>query len=109
MAKTISFDIDGQHYTLEFTRRTIKEMENEGFSISAIRERPINTFPMLFSGAFKCHHKRMKTEDINRIYKSLTNKEDLIQKLVDMYNEALDSLFEEPDENAKNVQWKANF
>lgn len=109
MAKTLSFDFEGEHYTLEYTRRTVKEMEDEGFTISAIRNKPLTMFPMLFRGAFKCHHKRVKKETVDLIYKRFTNKEELVEKLVEMYNEALDSLFEEPEENEKNVRWKTNF
>ncbi len=109
MAKQISFQFEGENYTLEFTRRTVKEMENEGFSISALRDRPVNMYPVLFAGAFKCHHKRIKREKIEQIYKKLPDKVSLAENLVEMYNDALETLFEEPEENTKNVQWKANF
>ena len=69
MAKIIEFDYEGEHYTLEFTRRTVKDMENEGFSLSAMRNRPMTMYPMLFAGAFKCttsgHRKTPSTESTN--------------------------------------------
>lgn len=109
MAKTISFKFENTEYTLEYSRRTVRDMENEGFSISALRNRPVNMYPVLFAGAFKCHHKGIKKETVERIYKLLPNKEELAEALVTMYNDALDTLFEEPGENEKNVQWKTNF
>ena len=30
MAKTINFNYEGQHYVLEFSRRTVRQMENNG-------------------------------------------------------------------------------
>lgn len=109
MAKTIEFDYEGEHYILEFTRRTVRDMENEGFSLSAMRNRPMTMYPMLFAGAFKCHHKRTPKDTIDRIYKQLKDKEELAEALATMYNGALDTLFDEPEENEKNVEWKSNF
>jgi len=109
MAKTLTFEIDNTEYTLEFTRRTIKDMESEGFSISAMRDRPMTLFPKLFAGAFKCHHKGTKRETIESIYKRLPRKEELAESLMAMYNDTLDTLFEEPEDTEKNVEWKTNF
>lgn len=108
MAKTIEFTYEGETYTLEFTRRTIKDMENEGFSLRALRDMPANTFPKLFAGAFRCHHRKISKELVEKMYKSLSHKEELAEKLAEMYNSALDTLFEEPEEG-KNVEWKSNF
>lgn len=109
MAKTIDFEFDGETYTLEFTRRTIKDMENEGFSLSAMSARPVTMYPRLFQGAFRCHHRRLDSDKIDRMYKSFVNKEELAEKLAIMYNDALDTLFDEPGENEKKVEWKSNF
>ena len=109
MAKTISFEFENTEYTLEYSRRTIKDMESEGFSISAMRDRPVTMYPLLFAGAFKCHHKGIKKDTVERIYKRMPNKEELAESLMTMYNAALDTLFEEPEENEKNVEWKTNF
>lgn len=109
MAKTISFEFDNTEYTLEFTRRTVKDMESEGFSLSAMRDRPVTMFPLLFAGAFRCHHRGIGKEQVQRIYKALPNKEELAESLYEMYNGAIDTLFEEPEDNEKKVQWKTNF
>ena len=37
--KQITFTYDGKEYKLEFTRRTIRQMEENGFNIQAINER----------------------------------------------------------------------
>jgi len=63
MAKQLNFTYDGKDYTLEFTRRTVAEMEKKGFIASDITEKPMTTLPALFAGAFLAHHRFVK-EDI---------------------------------------------
>ena len=42
---------------------------------------PAMMYPMLFAGAFKCHHKRAPKDTIDRIYKQLKGKEELAEEL----------------------------
>ncbi len=109
MAKTITFDFEDETYTLEFTRRTVRDMEASGFRLNDIKDKPMTAYPLLFKGAFKCHHRRVDDAVTDKIYASLTNKEGLIEKLVEMYVDTMNTLFEEPEESEKNVQWKASF
>lgn len=108
MAKQIHFTYDDKEYTLEFTRRTVKQMEDEGFIVRDIDARPMTLLPALFAGAFKAHHRFVRQEVIDQIYDAMPDKEALIGKLADMYNEPLMSLMDEPDEG-KNVDWMANW
>ena len=78
MAKQIIFTYDGKDYTLEYTRRTIKQMEDEGFVARMIDDRPMTLLPALFAGAFKAHH---RFAELNRLegaildlYDKLTNE-----------------------------------
>ena len=105
MAKTINFTYEGKEYTLEFTRRTIRQMEDEGFVAKHIDDRPMTLLPALFAGSFKAHHRFVKPEVIDAIYAAMPNKDKLITKLAEMYNEPIMSLMEEPAETAKNVDW----
>lgn len=109
MAKQIVFAYEGKEYTLEFTRRTVKQMEDEGFVAKHIEDRPMSVLPALFAGAFKAHHKWVKAEVIEDIYAHMPNKEVLIEKLAEMYNEPLIALLKEPDDSAKNVDWMASW
>jgi len=110
MAKQIIFSYDGKDYTLEYTRRTIKQMEDEGFVAQDIDRKPMSLLPALFSGAFKAHHRFVKQEVIDAIYAAMPNKEQLIAKLAEMYNEPIMSLMEEPEANAAgNVDWVASW
>ena len=110
MAKQLRFTYDGKDYTLEFTRRTVVEMEKKGFIASDITDKPMTMLPALFAGAFLAHHRFVKEDVINDIYSKLTNKEDLIGKLAEMYNEPIMALVEEPDENTEgNLNWTATW
>lgn len=109
MAKQLNFTYDGEDYTLEFTRRTVAEMEKKGFIASDITEKPMTTLPALFAGAFLAHHRFVKEDIINDIYSKLTKKEDLIGKLAEMYNEPILALVEEPEKAEGNLDWTATW
>ena len=109
MAKQLSFEFDGKEYILEYTRRTVAEMEKKGFIASDITDKPMTTLPALFAGAFLAHHRFVKEDVINDIYSKLTKKEDLIGKLAEMYNEPIMALVEEPDGDVGNVNWTATW
>ena len=109
MAKKINFSYEGKDYTLEYTRATVKQMEDSGFDIQAVGERPYTMIMALFSGAFRANHKFIKRDKVEEIYKNMPNKELLIEKLVEMYNEPLETLMEEPEDSAKKVTWEVSF
>ena len=109
MAKQLNFTYEGKDYTLEFTRRTVAEMEKKGFIASDITEKPMTTLPALFAGAFLAHHRFVKEDIINDIYSKLTKKEDLIGKLSEMYNEPILALVEEPEKAEGNLDWTATW
>lgn len=109
MAKQLTFTYDGKGYTLEFTRRTVAEMEKKGFIASDITDKPMTTLPALFAGAFLAHHRFVKEDIINDIYSKLTKKEDLIGKLAEMYNEPILALVEEPEKAEGNLDWTATW
>jgi len=109
MAKRIVFEFEGQEYTLEFTRKSIETMERQGFVASDIVEKPMTTLPTLFAGAFLAHHRYVKKDVVDAIFNRMTNKQELINKLAEMYNEPILALVDEPEEDEGNVIWEANF
>lgn len=109
MAKQLVFNFEDKEYILEYTRRTVAEMEKKGFVASDITDKPMTTLPALFAGAFLAHHRFVKEDVINNIYTKLTKKDELIGKLAEMYNEPIMALVEEPDEDEGNVNWTATW
>lgn len=109
MSKQLTFTFEDKDYTLEYTRRTVAEMEKKGFIASDITDKPMTTLPALFAGAFLAHHRFVKEDIINDIYSKLTKKEDLIGKLAEMYNEPILALVEEPEKAEGNLDWTATW
>ena len=103
MAKTIKFPYDGKDYTLEFNRRSIERMEQNGCD-----SKPLTTITRLFEGAFLMHHPYCKKETIDEIFKEFTNKKELLKALTQMYAEPLEALVE--DSTSKNaIAWDKSF
>lgn len=109
MSKQLNFTYEGKDYCLEFTRRTVEMMERNGFVASDIQSKPMTILPALFAGAFLAHHRYIKQDLINAIYARLTDKQELIGKLVEMYNEPISALIDDPEENEGNVNWTASW
>jgi hypothetical protein len=105
MSKQLNFKYNGTEYTLEYTRRTVEQMEREGFVADDLKSKPLTMLPTLFAGAFKAHHRYVKREVIDEIYSKMTNKADLIGKLAEMYNEPIMALIDEPVESSENLTW----
>ncbi len=109
MAKTITFKYEDKEYTLEFTRKSIEKMEKMGFKISELEVKPVSTLPQLFNGAFLVHHPFIKRELTDEIFSKMTNKEELLVKLAEMYSEPIVSLMVDPEVNEGNVSWGASW
>lgn len=105
MAKTINFEFEGVQYNLEYTRKSIETMERKGFKISDLEDKPVTTFPAMFAGAFLAHHKFVKPEIIDKIFNSLRNKDALVGKLAEMYNETILVMMDDPEESEGNLDW----
>lgn len=106
MSKRISFNYKGKDYTLEFTRRSVKEMEARGFNASELETKPMTTLSLLFSGAFLAHHRYESQDTIDTIYDGFSNKKEMLAKLVEMYNDTLDPLADDQDEaDGGNISW----
>ena len=105
--KQITFSYDGKEYTLEYDLKRVKMMERLGFNIHEIDAKPMTLFPQLFWGAFQKHHKGISQDITDEIYKHIKNRDALISKLMDMYIDPINALFDEPSEG--NVSWDPNW
>lgn len=106
--KKITFPYKGKEYTLEFNRRSIEKMEANGFDINTAPNTPVTTIRVLFEGAFLMHHPYVDKRVIAEIYDEFTNKQDLLNALIEMYSEPIQALSE--DSKSKNaIRWDKNF
>lgn len=110
MGKHLTVTHNGKEYTLEYTRRTVQRMEQNGFVVKDIEEKPVSTLPKLFAGAFLANHQFVRQNEIDEIYKDLDNKPELIAKLAEMYSEPIAALVEGPGEgDSGNASWTADW
>ena len=113
MAKqvTIHDPTSGVTYTLEYTRKTVEIMERQGFVADDVVKKPMTLLPTLFAGAFLAHHRFVKRDVIDNLYARLTHKDELISHLVEMYNDPLVTLLEDPEQEdgEGNLSWKAGW
>lgn len=109
MSKQLIFTYEDKEYCLEFTRKSVEQMEKSGFKASEIDDKPMTVLPALFAGSFLANHRFTKQDVIDKIFAKMTNKGELISKLAEMYNEPIASLVDEPEENEGNVSWTASW
>lgn len=103
----IQIEYKDEVYTLGFSRRTIQQMEKQGFVLEEVMSKPATLVPMFFKGAFLMHHPRIREEVVNEIFKNLPNKDDLLVALIEEYQAPLNAMFDEPDEtDEKKGSWK---
>lgn len=105
MAKTVTLTYEKCDYTLEFTRRSIKQMEDNGFIVTEVEKKPMMILD-IFRGAFIAHHPRVSREKIDEIYDQIGNKRALVERLVEMYTEPINALLSDSTEG--NAIWKSN-
>lgn len=94
MGKRIEFEFDGKTYKLEFSKYTVKQAEEEGFSLAKLDDKPLNMLEILFRCAFYKNHKSIqyRPELAQEIYETLDNKESLLTALMELYSEPVNQL-----------------
>ena len=109
MAKQLKLIDKTGEYTLEYNRRSIEQMERTGFVVSDITDKPMTVLPALFAGAFLKNHRKVKRDAIDAIFDRVSDKQGLIGKLAEMYNEPIEALLDEPEEDEGNATWEASW
>ena len=104
MGKTIRFTYDNRDYVLEYTKRTIKRMEEDGFDYGEVEKKPMTMIPLLVKGAFLAHQRWIKDDEVDEILAVIKNKEAFYTTLSEMYAEQMKFLVDTEDEG-KNVEW----
>ena len=107
MSKSITFTYEDKDYTLEYSRNSIRAMERKGFIADDIATKPMSVLPDLFAGAFVKNHPTTKRETIDKIYEMMADKRTLVEALIELYNDPIEALLDEPKEG--NVKWSPNW
>lgn len=107
MNTKINLTYEGEKYTLEFDRMTIKLLEGTGFQYEEFMAKPMTNVDLAFTAAFIKNHPNTPTTTIEAIYESCPDKSKLIGTISKMINECYESLTSEPDkEQSKKVTWE---
>lgn len=113
MATKITVNFNNNDYTLEYSRSAVRQMEQQGFVLEQISEKPMTMIPLLVHGAFFKNHRNIKKTLVDDIYEHLQGKvgdeseEGFIQVLLEMYAETVTALTDNKSVDEGNVAtWK---
>lgn len=113
MATQITVSYRNNDYLLEFNRTTAKQIEDQGFVLDQVGEKPATMIPLLVYGAFAMHNRGIKRSLVDEIFKNLVNKagkdgeEGFILLLSEMYAESVSVLMDDDSiEEGNAATWK---
>ena len=97
MSTTVTITYQNQQYILEYSRNAVKQLEQQGFVIDQLGDKPMTMVPLLVYGAFMKNHKGIKRSLVDEIYEHLVDKigdgeDGFIQVLLEMYAETVNTL-----------------
>ena len=113
MATKITINYKQKDYDLEYTRATAAQIEDLGFSLDKLTDKPAKMIPLLFHGAFLKHNRNIKPQLTDEIFKNLVNKSGddgesgIIGILAEMYAETVQTLTDNQNVDEGNAAvWK---
>lgn len=113
MATQITVTYKKNDYILEFSRTTAAQIEDQGFVLDQIAEKPVKMIPLLVYGAFLKHNRGIKRSLVDEIYENLVGKagdeetQGFIAVLAEMYAETVQTLTDSKNADEGNVAvWK---
>ena len=113
MSTKITISYQKKNYDLEFSRTTAAQIEDQGFVLDQIAEKPVKMIPLLVYGAFLKHNRGIKRSLVDEIYANLIDKagdeesQGFIAVLAEMYAETVQTLTDSKNADEGNVAvWK---
>jgi hypothetical protein len=113
MATKITITYKKTDYTLEYSRTTAAQIEDQGFVLDQISEKPVKMIPLLVYGAFLKHNRGIKRNLVDEIYENLIDKagdeetQGFIATLAEMYAETVQTLTDSTNVDEGNrAVWK---
>lgn len=105
MSNPITLDYKGEHYVLEFDRKTVKQLMGNGLNMDYFSNNPIDAIPRLFKASFFKNHRRTTENVKDEIFKLISDKEGLYQALIELYLEPIQELMDEPEDESSKITW----
>jgi hypothetical protein len=113
MSTKITISYKKNDYELEFSRTTAAQIEDQGFVLDQIAEKPVKMIPLLVYGAFLKHNRGIKRSLVDEIYENLVDKagdeetQGFIATLAEMYAETVQTLTDtKPVDEGNRAVWK---
>lgn len=113
MSTKITVTYKSRDYVLEFSRNTVKQIEDQGFILDQLGDKPATMIPLLVYGAFMKNNRGIKRSLVDEIYENLINKvgdegkDGFIGVLAEMYAETVSSLMDDnPVDEGNAATWK---
>lgn len=112
MSTKINIEYQKKSYTLEYSRATAAQIEEQGFVLEHIGEKPAKMIPLLVYGAFLKHNRGIKRNLVDEIYDNLVDKagddsaQGFIATLAEMYAETVQTLTDsKPVDEGNRAVW----
>lgn len=112
MATKITVTYQNKDYVLEYSRTTAKQIEDNGFVLDQLTDKPATMIPLLVYGAFAKNNRGIKRSLVDEIYENILNKvgkdgeEGFISVLAEMYSETVSTLMgDEPVDEGNAATW----
>lgn len=113
MSTKITVTYQDREYVLEYSRSTAKQIEDSGFILDQLTDKPATMIPLLVYGAFAKNNRGIKRALVDEIYENLVGKvgkdgeEGFINVLAEMYAETVSTLVgEDPVDEGNAATWK---
>lgn len=91
-------------YSFGFTRQTAAGLEQAGFSLDALSDKPNLMIPMLVYHAAAAKNAGIKRKLVEELYDELQDKEGFIAALLEEYSKPTNTLFASNEQG--NATWK---
>ena len=112
MSTKITVTYQNKDYILEYSRATAKQIEDSGFILDQLGDKPATMIPLLVYGAFAKHNRGIKRALVDEIYENLIGKvgkdgeEGFITVLAEMYSETVSTLVgDDPVDEGNAATW----
>jgi hypothetical protein len=112
MSTKITVQYKDEEFVLEYSRNAVKQMEQQGFVLDQLSDKPMTMVPLLVYGAFIKNHKGIKRALVDEIYDNIVDKigdgeNGFIQVLLEMYAETVNTLTDNKSADEGNAAvWK---
>lgn len=109
MSTKITVTYQNKDYVLEFSRSTAKQIEDQGFVLDQLTDKPATMVPLLVYGAFMMHNRGIKRNLVDEIYSNILRKvggegeEGFLNVLGEMYAESVSTLMDDSNIDEGNA------